>query len=54
VTLDKAIEVYLREALKAFEKQELDEYAKANVQRDLLAATRFVDFLFGHYQGKGK
>lgn len=53
MTLDKAIEAYLREALKEFERQETKEYAVENVRRDVLAATRFVDFLFGRYKGKG-
>jgi len=52
VTLDKAIEAYLREALKEFEKEEAKHYVPANVRRDIVAATRFVDFLLGRSKGK--
>ena len=52
MTLDKAIEAYLREAMNGFRDIELKEYVPANVDRDLLAVSRFVDFLFGKYKGK--
>ena len=50
--LDKALEAYLREAVKAFEEQEKKDYADANARRDALAAARFIDFLFGRYRGR--
>ena len=53
MTIDKAIEAYLREALKDFEKEESKHYVPANVRRDIVAAKRFVDFLFGRFKGKG-
>lgn len=53
MTIDKAIEAYLREALKEFEKEESKHYVPANVRRDVVAATRFIDFLFGRFKGKG-
>ena len=52
VTLGEAIEAYLREALKEFEKEEATHYVPANVRRDIVAATRFVDFLLGRFNGK--
>ena len=53
MTLDKAIEAYWREALKEFDKEEAKHYVEANVRKDVVAATRFVDFLFGRFKGKG-
>ena len=52
MTLDKAIEAYLREAMNGFRETEAREYAPDNVSRDMLAVGRFVDFLFGQYKGK--
>ena len=52
MTLDKAIAAYLREALKEFEKEEAKHYVPDNVRQDVVAATRFVDFLFGRFKGK--
>ncbi|MBM2812769.1 MAG: hypothetical protein HW416_3528 [Chloroflexi bacterium] len=52
VTLGETIEAYLREALKEFEKEEATHYVPANVRRDIVAATRFVDFLLGRFNGK--
>ena len=38
MTIAKAIEAYLREALKEFEKEEAKHYVAANVRRDVVAA----------------
>ena len=54
MTINKAIEAYLREALKEFERQESKHYVPANVRRDVLAATRFVEFILGRFKGKGR
>jgi hypothetical protein len=54
VTIAKAIETYLREALKEFEKEESKHYVPANVRRDVVAATRFVDFVSGRFRGKSR
>jgi len=54
VTIDKAIEAYLREALKEFAKEESKHYVAANVRRDVVDATRFVDFVLGRFKGKGR
>jgi hypothetical protein len=51
--LDRAIRAYLLQALEAFADAERRDYAEANVRRDVLAVSRFIDFLFGAYQGKG-
>lgn len=48
----KAIEAYPHKALKEFEQEEAKHCVPANVRRDVVAATRFVDFLFGHFRGK--
>jgi hypothetical protein len=50
--LDRAIRAYLQEAVEAFAQVERRDYAEANVKRDVLAVSRFIDFLFGEYQGK--
>jgi hypothetical protein len=50
--LDRAIRAYLQEAIEAFAEAEKKDYAEANVKRDVLAVSRFVDFLFGEYKGK--
>jgi hypothetical protein len=50
--LDRAIRAYLREAVEAFAEVEKRDYAEANVKRDVLAVSRFIDFLFGEYKGK--
>jgi len=46
------LEEYLREAVKDFRGVESIEYAPENVDRDILAVSRFVDHLFGKYKGK--
>ena len=50
--LDRAIRAYLQEAVEAFAEVEKGDYAEANVKRDVLAVSRFIDFLFGEYKGK--
>ena len=50
--LDRAIRAYLQEAMDAFAEAERRDYAEANVKRDVLAVSRFIDFLFGEYTGK--
>jgi hypothetical protein len=50
--LDRAIRAYLREAIEAFAEAEKRDYAEANVKRDVLAVSRFIDFVFGQYRGK--
>jgi hypothetical protein len=50
--LDRAIRAYLQEAARAFAEVEKRDYAEANVKRDVLAVSRFIDFLFGEYRGK--
>ena len=54
MTIDKAIGTYLREALKEFEKEESKHYVPANVRRDVVAATRFVNFVLGRFKGKSR
>jgi hypothetical protein len=50
--LDRAIRAYLQEVARAFAEVEKRDYAEANVKRDVLAVSRFIDFLFGEYRGK--
>jgi hypothetical protein len=50
--LDRAIRAYLMQAMEAFAEVERRGYAEANVKRNVVAVSRFVDFLFGEYKGK--
>jgi hypothetical protein len=50
--LERASRAYWQEAMKAVSEVEKGDYAEANVKRDVLAVSRFIDFLFGEYEGK--
>ena len=50
--LDRAVRAYLREAIGPFAEVEKRDYVEANVKRDVLVVSRFIDFLFGEYKGK--